>query len=47
MIAAVISLAVRVSGVVSPDVSRVSADEDGAAQTQHIHHALPAVDHCH
>lgn len=31
----------------SPDVSRVSADEDGTAQTQHIHHTLPAVDHCH
>lgn len=23
------------------------ADEDGTAQAQHIHHPLPAVDHCH
>lgn len=28
-------------------VVRVPADEDRTAQAQHIHHPLPAVDHCH
>lgn len=32
---------------ISPAVVRVPADEDGTAQAQHIHHPLPAVDHCH
>ncbi|KAA0711595.1 RAC-alpha serine/threonine-protein kinase [Triplophysa tibetana] len=28
-------------------VARMSADEDRTTQSQHIHHSLPAVDHCH
>lgn len=28
-------------------LSRMSADEDGEAEAQHIHHPLPAVDHCY
>lgn len=28
-------------------VDRMPADEDRTTQAQHIHHPLPAVDHCH
>lgn len=31
----------------SPAVDRMPADEDRTTQAQHIHHPLPAVDHCH